>query len=433
MLLTMRGIVAPLVGRDGEAIEFGVSLAARARARSSGAVLLAGFLAAGMMVLASFARTFREGQSMVTPFYLAAILLPAMFLSTPGITLTLPLALVPVVNIALVVREAISGTFKPLETLVAVVATLAAIAAAAPAGHVRSSPSRMSSSGSYSGSLATFLRAAPAWRGRGPDHEDAMTTPVEVSGLTQDLRRRRAAAAVRAVDGIDFDCRPGEIFGLLGANGAGKTTTLRMLATILVPDGRNGARDGVRRRSATPEEVRRQLGFYSASTALYPRLTARETLEFFARINGYPRGAPARRASAQLVARFGIAEYADTRVDRALAGHEAEGVDRPDDRARSAGADLRRADGGPRRAQRARDAAGHRRAAERGQDDHLLDAHHERGRAAVRSDRDHPPRPHPRLRHAASAARGDRPPLPRGHLRALRPGGRRSPPRGPCA
>ena len=44
-----------------------------------------------------------------------------------------------------------------------------------------------------------------------------------------------ARGEVRAVDGIDFECRAGEIFGLLGANGAGKTTTLRMLATILQP------------------------------------------------------------------------------------------------------------------------------------------------------------------------------------------------------
>lgn len=123
---------------------------------------------------------------------------------------------------------------------------------------------------------------------------------------------------IRAVDGIDFECRGGEIFGLLGANGAGKTTTLRMLATILRPtDGcaRVMGRD-VRRE---PEAVRRSLGFYSASTALYPRLTARETLDFFARVNGVPRDRVDARID-ELVERFGIGEYADARVEKLSSG-----------------------------------------------------------------------------------------------------------------
>ena len=123
---------------------------------------------------------------------------------------------------------------------------------------------------------------------------------------------------VNAVDGIDFFCQPGEVFGLLGANGAGKTTTLRMLATILKPsDGRavlNGY-DVVNE----PEMVRRSLGFYSASTALYPRLTGRETLEFFARVNRYPADRVRDRVEA-LVERFGITEYADARVEKLSSG-----------------------------------------------------------------------------------------------------------------
>ena len=123
---------------------------------------------------------------------------------------------------------------------------------------------------------------------------------------------------VRAVDGIDFDCRPGEVFGLLGANGAGKTTTLRMLATILKPTGGHASLNG-HDVLAEPEAVRRSLGFYSASTALYPRLTGRETLEFFARINRYPADQVAQRVDA-LVERFGIAEYADARVEKLSGG-----------------------------------------------------------------------------------------------------------------
>jgi sodium transport system ATP-binding protein len=123
---------------------------------------------------------------------------------------------------------------------------------------------------------------------------------------------------VKAVEGVSFACRAGEVFGLLGANGAGKTTTLRMLATILKPTG-GAARVMGHDVLEEPEAVRRSLGFYSASTALYPRLTGRETLEFFARINGY---APERLAErvAELVERFGIAEYQNARVEKLSTG-----------------------------------------------------------------------------------------------------------------
>jgi sodium transport system ATP-binding protein len=142
-------------------------------------------------------------------------------------------------------------------------------------------------------------------------------TPVEVEALRK-IFADEGRGEVRAVDGIDFVCRPAEIFGLLGANGAGKTTTLRMLATILAPSGGTARVMGydVRER---PEDVRRQLGYFSASTALYPRLTARETLAFFARINGYPEARVEARVAA-LVERFGLLEYADARVDKLSQG-----------------------------------------------------------------------------------------------------------------
>ena len=90
---------------------------------------------------------------------------------------------------------------------------------------------------------------------------------------------------VEAVRGVDLDCRPGEIYGLLGPNGAGKTTTLRMLATILAPTSGQAFIDGVEV-GADPLEVRRRIGFLSSSTGLYPRLTARETLEYFGQLHG---------------------------------------------------------------------------------------------------------------------------------------------------
>jgi len=123
---------------------------------------------------------------------------------------------------------------------------------------------------------------------------------------------------VKAVEEVSFSCQAGEVFGLLGANGAGKTTTLRMLSTILKPTSGSARIMGHDVRTE-PEAVRRSLGFYSASTALYPRLTGRETLEFFARINGFPPADVADRV-AQLVERFGIAEYQNARVEKLSSG-----------------------------------------------------------------------------------------------------------------
>lgn len=123
---------------------------------------------------------------------------------------------------------------------------------------------------------------------------------------------------VRAVDGISFQCGAGQVFGLLGANGAGKTTTLRMLSTILQPTSGDALLAGFSVRDE-PQQVRRHLGFYSASTALYPRLTARETLDFFARINGYPANKAAERVRF-LIDRFAIGPFADARVEKLSSG-----------------------------------------------------------------------------------------------------------------
>jgi sodium transport system ATP-binding protein len=146
---------------------------------------------------------------------------------------------------------------------------------------------------------------------------DAVAPTVRVSRLRKTFYDE-TRGEVHAVDGVSFDCRPGEVFGLLGANGAGKTTTLRMLSTVLRPTGGTATVMGhdIVRES---EAVRRSLGFYSASTALYPRLTARETLDFFTRINGYPKERVDGRVE-ELVQRFGISEYENGRVDKLSSG-----------------------------------------------------------------------------------------------------------------
>lgn len=146
-----------------------------------------------------------------------------------------------------------------------------------------------------------------------------MSGPAEV--VVEGLAKRfydESRGEVRAVDGVSFEARRGEVFGILGANGAGKTTMLRMLATILRPSAGRASIAG-HDVEAEPEAVRRSLGFYSASTALYPRLTARETLAFFARVNRYPRDRVDARVEA-LVDRFGIAEYQHVRVEKLSSG-----------------------------------------------------------------------------------------------------------------
>jgi sodium transport system ATP-binding protein len=90
---------------------------------------------------------------------------------------------------------------------------------------------------------------------------------------------------VRAVNDVSFRCQPGRVYGLLGANGAGKTTTLRTLATILKPSSGTARVAGfdIRRE---PQKVRASIGFLSTATALYGRLTAWETVEYFGHLNG---------------------------------------------------------------------------------------------------------------------------------------------------
>lgn len=142
---------------------------------------------------------------------------------------------------------------------------------------------------------------------------------VEVRDLTK-IYIDDARGEVRAVDGINFTCRPGEVFGLLGANGAGKTTTLRMLSTVLSPTSGTATVAGFDIVEGAAD-VRRSIGFYSSSTALYPRLTARETLEFFARINRYPEAKVQARVD-EIIARFSMEPFASARVDKLSSGQK---------------------------------------------------------------------------------------------------------------
>jgi sodium transport system ATP-binding protein len=94
-----------------------------------------------------------------------------------------------------------------------------------------------------------------------------------------DLRRGQ----VLAVDHMSFDAKPGEVFALLGPNGAGKTTAMRILCTVLKPTG-GIARVAGHDVATEPGAVRRNIGFLSANTAIYDRMSAWELVEYFGRL-----------------------------------------------------------------------------------------------------------------------------------------------------
>jgi sodium transport system ATP-binding protein len=107
---------------------------------------------------------------------------------------------------------------------------------------------------------------------------------IHVRQLTkeyEDLRRGKFVALA----GISFDAVPGQVYGLLGPNGAGKTTALRILSTVLRPTGGTATVNGYDV-TRDPEEVRRQIGFLSANTRTYDRMTAWEMVEYFGRLYG---------------------------------------------------------------------------------------------------------------------------------------------------
>jgi sodium transport system ATP-binding protein len=140
---------------------------------------------------------------------------------------------------------------------------------------------------------------------------------IEVRQLVKRFRDKQRGD-VRAVDGVSFCCRPGEIYGLLGANGAGKTTTLRMLATILSPSegtavvaGYDVAKD--------PAHVRALVGFLSAATALYGRLTALEIVEYFGRLHGLDEPTLRRRID-EIFARLEMNGFRDRHCDQLSTG-----------------------------------------------------------------------------------------------------------------
>jgi ABC-2 type transport system ATP-binding protein len=134
----------------------------------------------------------------------------------------------------------------------------------------------------------------------------------------------RAAGLVKrygtttALDGFDLEVPAGSVCGLLGPNGAGKTTAVRILATLVRPDGGSAevaGHDVVR----APGDVRRRIGLVGQSAALDEALSGRENLVMFGRLFHIGTAA-ARQRAAELLARFGLDEAADRPVKRYSGG-----------------------------------------------------------------------------------------------------------------
>lgn len=118
----------------------------------------------------------------------------------------------------------------------------------------------------------------------------------------------RSYGEVHAVRSVSFDVRPGEVVGLLGPNGAGKTTMLRMIATLIRPDSGHIEVCGFDA-AADPLSVRSRIGYHTGDTGLYARLTPREFLHYFAKLNSLPKDVANERVEA-LIETFQISEFA---------------------------------------------------------------------------------------------------------------------------
>ena len=140
---------------------------------------------------------------------------------------------------------------------------------------------------------------------------------IEVQNLSKVFPGKKGNEVV-AVDNLSFKCSTGEVYGLLGPNGAGKTTTLRMLSTALKPTRGTATVNGYNL-VKQPGKVRSTIGFLSSATGLYRRLTAKEMIVYFGRLNGMKGTALASRVD-QLIELMDIAPFASRKCDKLSTG-----------------------------------------------------------------------------------------------------------------
>jgi hypothetical protein len=154
--LTLPAVLTPMLRQSGEFITFDLGLPTIA-VSAAAAVLLAAFQASGMMIFACLARNSKEGQAMLTPFYMLTVL-PVAFLQQPDLVLTPSTAAIPVVNVVLLMKSAFLGRFDLLASLITAVSMAAVtIICLSAAGWLLRHESVMT--GSYQGSPVAFVKA----------------------------------------------------------------------------------------------------------------------------------------------------------------------------------------------------------------------------------------------------------------------------------
>src|ERR687889_2822140 len=136
---------------------------------------------------------------------------------------------------------------------------------------------------------------------------DSSAPAVEVRELVREFK-----GGIRAVDGLDLEVPPGEIYGFLGPNGAGKTTLVRILTTLLRPTS-GSARVAGHDVVADADAVRRAIGVALQEAAIDPLMTGRELLRMQGALHGL-RGASARDRAGELLERVGLTQAGDRRV-----------------------------------------------------------------------------------------------------------------------
>ena len=134
---------------------------------------------------------------------------------------------------------------------------------------------------------------------------------IEVQDLHKSFKAK--TGVVKAVQGVSFTARDGEITGLLGPNGAGKTTTLRMLYTLMSPESGRVQVDGLDS-VKDAEAVRRRLGVLPDARGVYKRLTARENIAYFGRLHGMSEVDIAQRTK-ELSAALGMEDVLDRQTE----------------------------------------------------------------------------------------------------------------------
>jgi sodium transport system ATP-binding protein len=141
---------------------------------------------------------------------------------------------------------------------------------------------------------------------------------IRIEGLSKSFAapsgsRRGLARTVQAVRDVNFVAHDGGITGLLGPNGAGKTTTLRMLAGLIAPDVGRMSVDGIDV-AIRPRAALARMGVLSDARGLYPRLSARENIVYYGRLQGMTRAAADERA-AVLARMFDMETLLDRRTE----------------------------------------------------------------------------------------------------------------------